>query len=348
MKFLRLRDFINLYDNNKEQLLVVYKNVVGYVEPTWKLPYLKKNVLSKLENIHSLETIIKSYIPDKENYETFEYDFFKYIIGISVIDLPKLKNILENWGLMNLDIIPYEVKQYIFDKHKDTLTVIIKNYMNQSNEYSVAIKLFYFISLVNLKIHKNLKSIEKFFESSNITINGISEIIYLLTKEYKILSTKTLEFISSKPILQWIQEYDAVKMIVDLYNYIFSKSKINYTDVLDFMNSLEDNGLYWILEDCLNEKFSNEVIENLYNLQVLDRTTYENKKVYKISNIGYVLYNKKLPSIWLDNSNIIIDKNLIYIPHNDNPLLILEFMMKFLLTNPGDFLMVFNTDTRLV
>lgn len=34
MTFLELDEFINLYDSNKEQLITVYKNLVGFADST--------------------------------------------------------------------------------------------------------------------------------------------------------------------------------------------------------------------------------------------------------------------------------------------------------------------------
>lgn len=342
MTFMKLNEFINLYDNNKEQLIIVYSNLVGFADSTWTINYLKNNALKKLGNPNSVQAIITKYIPKAENYETFESDFFKYLIGIPVDNLLKLEKILIDWGLMNSGIIPEAIYNYILEKNRKDLMINTESYIPESNEYSLIVKLFYFISLISKNKYKNLESIETHFKSSNITLDGIEEILYLLTSKYKIFSIKTFEFITSKPILEWINEYGKINIITDLYSYVFSKHKINYKEVLDFMKSLENNQLFWISGSDLKEKFTSNSLDYLYSLQVLDKSIYENKKIYKISTIGNLLYTKEIPNIWLSNSNIITNGNLIYIPHTDNPFLILDLMMKYTLTNPGDFLMIFN------
>lgn len=283
MTFLELDEFINLYDNNKEQLFTVYKNLVGYADPEWKPYYLKNKIFETLKDSSSVQAIIHKYIPQAENYETFETDFFKYIIGLPVDNLVKLEKTLINWGLMNSDIIPKEIYSYILEKNRKDLMIDVKDYIPEANEYSLIVKLFYFISLISKKKYKDLKSIKNHFKSSNISLNGIDEILYLLTSKYKIFSIKTFEFITSKSIFQWISEYREINIIIDLYNYMLNKYTINYKEILRFMKSLENNELSWISGNYLIENFNNNSIDYLCNLQVLAKTNYKDKEIYKIS-----------------------------------------------------------------
>jgi len=344
MTFLELDEFINLYDSNKEQLITVYKNLVGFADIEWKINYLKNKILEKLKDFESVQAIITKYIPNDENYETFEFDFLKYIIGIPVDNLFKLEEILTNWGFMHSEIIPKELYNYVLEKNRKDLMIDVKDYIPEPNEYSLIVKLFYFISLISKNEYKDLKSIKNHFTSSNISLTGIDEILYLLTSKYKIFSIKTFEFITSKSILQWISEYGEINIIIDLYDYMFNKYKINDKEILRFMKSLENNELSWISGNYLIEKFNNNSIDYLYNLQVLDKAKYKDNEIYKISTIGNLLYTSEIPKIWLNNSNIITAENLIYVPHTNSPFEILKLMMEYTLTNPGNFLMIFNMD----
>lgn len=344
MTFLELDEFINLYDNNKELLITIYKNLVGFADIEWKTNYLKNKILEKLKDFQSVQAIITKYIPNDENYETFEIDLFKYIIGIPVDNSFKLEEILTNWGFINSEIIPKEIYNYVLEKNRKDLMINIEDCIPEQNKYSLIVKLFYFISLISKNQYKDLKSIKDHFNSSKISLNGIDEILYLLTSKYKIFSIKTFKFITSKSILQWISEYGEINIIIDLYNYIFNKYKINYKEILRFMKSLENNDLVWISGNYLIEKFTNNSIDYLYNLQVLDKTKYEDKEIYKISTIGNLLYTSEIPKVWLNNSNIVTAENLIYVPHTNSPFELLKLMMEYTLINPGNFLIIFNID----
>ncbi|NRT71466.1 hypothetical protein [Clostridium beijerinckii] len=344
MNFLELDEFINLYDNNKEQLITVYKNLVGYADPEWKLYYLKNKIVEKLKDSNSVQAIIHKYIPQAENYETFEVDFLKYIAGIPVDNIVKLEKNLINWGLMNSGVIPKEISNYILEKNRDDLMVNVESYIPEPNDYSLIVKLFYFISLISKNKYKDIKSIKNHFKSSNISLAGIDEILYLLTSKYKIFSIKTFQFITSNSILYWISEYGEINIIIDLYDYILNKYTINHKEIFKFIKSLENNDSPWISGNYLIENFNNKAINYLCNLQLLDNAKYKDKELYKISTIGNLLYTAEIPSIWLNNSNIVTAENLIYVPYTNNPFEILKLMMVCTLTNPGDFLMIFNMD----
>ena len=60
-------------------------------------------------------------------------------------------------------------------------------------------------------------------------------------------------------------------------DYILSKTKINYMDILCFLNLLESNETLWFCGEYLERIFNGNDLETLYNLQILDRTTYEMK-----------------------------------------------------------------------
>lgn len=344
MTFLELDEFINLYDNDKEQLISVYNNLIGFADSTWKTNYLKSKVLEKLKDSDSVQAIITKYIPNDKNYETFEIDFFKYIIGIPVDNLFKLEEILTNWGFMKSEIIPKEIYNYILEKNRKNLIMNIEIYTPEQNDYSLVIKLFYFISLVSKNEYKDLKIINNHFNSCNISLTGIDEMIYLITSKYKIFSIKTFKFITSNSILQWINEYGKINIIIDLYDYMLNKNNINYKEILRLMKSLENDKISYVSGNYLVENFNNNSIDYLYKLQLLDKSKYEDKEIYKISTLGNLLYTAEIPNIWLNNSNIVTAENLIYVPHTNNPFEIFKLMMEYTLTNPGNFLMIFNMD----
>ena len=162
-----------------------------------------------------------------------------------------------------------------------------------------------------IKIQKeNFKQVLLQENLENIIINVLNGDLELIIKKYLDKEVKS----TSNP-----KVYTSTK---DNYNTITRKLlKHNVSIKLD--NYLED-------VESINLDFRCTFTLRYYEAEAL--------------NIGNLLYTSEIPKIWLNNSNIITAENLIYVPHTNSPFEILKLMMEYTLTNPGNFLMIFNMD----
>lgn len=341
MRLLRLSEYVNYYDRTPHVLDTVCKKLSIPHGEGFIMSNIKREIRTKLSNYESLNKMMETSIPLEESYSNFKLDLFYYFMGIPLDDQPRLEKVLTDWGVQNCGIIPTEIYEYILTINRPLVSIRIEDYIPQSNEHSLILKfLIYIYELSTLSPEKGDKT-KVPFHKMDVRNNITGEMLYLLTKKYNILNVYTKRFLSSTSIFQWLKEYGISNIIYDLYDLVLGKKDIRYKTILDFMNIFDNNNGDWINSDYLINRFDNAVLDTLYYHKVLNKAFYQGKKVYQISNIGYVLLNKSLPKDWENTSNIISIQSTVYVPNTDCPDTILDLFDKYKPLSLSDYLLVF-------
>lgn len=343
---MRIETCIDNYirEGKREELIRICVKLGVFADSTSVDSYLKNKIIEKLMNINNIENIIENCIPPKEDGSSFIEDISNLVMGLPIDNTTKLFNTLEEWGLVYSGKVPDEIALYLFNKYRNKQRVLVSE-QRQLNSYSIILNTICIISIIYNQSHLRKATLsydELKFQALkfNIDESTLVKILSLLIHKHKILNSKQYNFLVAESISKWINDYGQERFITDLYRH-FIGDQNDMNNILSDLRLFEDDGKYFVRSYYLIKKHGKIAVEKLYNLGVLEKVDYNGMILYKRSYVGLVLDEKRLPDYWKRSNEIVETEDKVYIPHNINPFLILEYLLKYKLTDESDFMLIF-------